>query len=333
MPFLCAGNSPQVRNDKIKEMSTSINSADTTTRPNTHTFFKSSGDWRTLIIATLVYIGWFASVFTHKQLPWWATFALLTWFGAWHLSLQHELVHGHPFRNSKLNAALASLSVTMWVPFLSFKRDHISHHNTTLTHPQLDTESYYAIPETWQNSGRLLRAIYWANRTLAFRLTVWSVFSAVQYFIADAWRAVRNVGNARAAWFLHIPALVAVIYIVTNLAGMSMVEYLIGGVFGSHSLNMMRSFAEHKTLDNESTRTAMIDAGWLMGMLMLNNNLHIAHHDEPSAPWYEVPAVAKRTNAYERAANIDSLYKGGYGEIIRRFTFKPYDQPVYSKSV
>ena len=333
MPFLCAGNSPQVRNDKIKEMSTSINSADTTTRSNAHTFFKSSGDWRTLIIATLVYIGWFASVFTHKQLPWWATFALLTWFGAWHLSLQHELVHGHPFRNSKLNAALASLSVTMWVPLLSFKRDHISHHNTTLTHPQLDTESYYAIPETWQNSGRLLRAIYWANRTLAFRLTVWSVFSAVQYFIADAWRAVRNVGNARAAWFLHIPALVAVIYIVTNLAGMSMVEYLIGGVFGSHSLNMMRSFAEHKTLDNESTRTAMIDAGWLMGMLMLNNNLHIAHHDEPSAPWYEVPAVAKRTNAYERAANIDSLYKGGYGEIIRRFTFKPYDQPVYSKSV
>ena len=246
MPFLCAGNSPQVRCDKIKEMSTSINSADTTTRSNAHTFFKSSGDWRTLIIATLVYIGWFASVFTHKQLPWWATFALLTWFGAWHLSLQHELVHGHPFRNSKLNAALASLSVTMWVPFLSFKRDHISHHNTTLTHPQLDTESYYAIPEKWQNSGRLLRAIYWANRTLAFRLTVWSVFSAVQYFIADAWRAVRNVGNARAAWFLHIPALVAVIYIVTN---------------------------------------------------------------------------------------IDSLYKGGYGEIIRRFTFKPYDQPVYSKSV
>ena len=294
---------------------------------------KSPGDWRTLIIAVLVYGGWLATVFLHKQMPWWATFALLTWFGAWHLSLQHELVHGHPFRNSKLNAALASLSLTMWVPFLSFKRDHISHHNATLTHPKLDTESYYSMPEQWQHSGRFLRSIYWANRTLAFRLTVWSVFSAVQYFIADAWRAVRNVGNARAAWFLHIPALVAVIYIVTNLADMSMVEYLIGGVFGSHSLNMMRSFAEHKTLDNESTRTAMIDAGWLMGMLMLNNNLHIAHHDEPSAPWYKVPEVAERLNAFERAQKINALYKGGYGELLRRFTFKPYDQPVYSKSV
>lgn len=294
---------------------------------------KSPGDWRTLIIAVLVYGGWLATVFLHKQMPWWATFALLTWFGAWHLSLQHELVHGHPFCNSKLNAALASLSLTMWVPFLSFKRDHISHHNTTLTHPKLDTESYYSMPEQWQHSGRFLRSIYWANRTIAFRLTVWSVFSTVQYFFADAWRAIRNVNNARSAWALHIPGLIAVTYIVNNLAGMSMVEYLIGGVFASHSLNMMRSFAEHKTLGDESTRTAMIDAGRVMSLLMLNNNLHIAHHDEPSAPWYKVPEVAERLNAFERAQKINALYKGGYGELLRRFTFKPYDQPVYSKSV
>jgi fatty acid desaturase len=295
--------------------------------------FKSPGDWRTLVIAVLVYGGWLATVFLHKQMPWWATFALLTWFGAWHLSLQHELVHGHPFRNSKLNAALASLSLTMWVPFLSFKRDHISHHNTTLTHPELDTESYYSMPEQWQHSGRFLRSIYWANRTIAFRLTIWSVFSTVQYFFADVWRAIRNVDNARSAWALHIPALIAVTYIVNNLAGMSMIEYLIGGVFASHSLNMMRSFAEHKTLGDESTRTAMIDAGRVMSLLMLNNNLHIAHHDEPSAPWYQVPEVAERLNAFERAQKIDALYKGGYGELLRRFTFKPYDQPVYSKSV
>ena len=295
--------------------------------------FKSPGDWRTLVIAVLVYGGWLATVFLHKQMPWWATFALLTWFGAWHLSLQHELVHGHPFRNSKLNAALASLSLTMWVPFLSFKRDHISHHNTTLTHPELDTESYYSMPERWQHSGRFLRSIYWANRTIAFRLTIWSVFSTVQYFFADAWRAIRNVDNARSAWALHIPGLIAVTYIVNNLAGMSVIEYLIGGVFASHSLNMMRSFAEHKTLGDESTRTAMIDAGRVMSLLMLNNNLHIAHHDEPSAPWYKVPEVAERLNAFERAQKIDALYKGGYGELLRRFTFKPYDQPVYSKSV
>ena len=294
---------------------------------------KSPGDWRTLVIAVLVYGGWLATVFLHKQMPWWATFALLTWFGAWHLSLQHELVHGHPFRNSKLNAALASLSLTMWVPFLSFKRDHISHHNTTLTHPELDTESYYSMPERWQHSGRFLRSIYWANRTIAFRLTIWSVFSTVQYFFADAWRAIRNVDNARSSWVLHIPGLIAVTYIVNNLAGMSMIEYLIGGVFASHSLNMMRSFAEHKTLGDESTRTAMIDAGRVMSLLMLNNNLHIAHHDEPSAPWYKVPEVAERLNAFERAQKIDALYKGGYGELLRRFTFKPYDQPVYSKSV
>ena len=188
------------------------------------------------------------------------------------------------------------------------------------------------MPDKWQKSGRFLRTLYWANRTLAFRLTVWSVFSAVQYFIADAWRAIRNIDNARSAWLLHFPAIVAVIYIVTRQAEMSLLEYVIGGVFGSHSLNMMRSFAEHKTLQDESTRTAMIDAGRIMSLLMLNNNLHVAHHDQPWTPWYEVPQVAARLNAYERAEQIDCLYRGGYGEIIRRFTFRPYDQPVYGQS-
>jgi len=113
---------------------------------------------------------------------------------------------------------------------------------------------------------------------------------------------------------------------------MSLFEYLVGGVFGSHSLNMMRSFAEHKTLSNESNRTAIIDAGWLMSLLMLNNNLHVAHHDEPSTPWYLVPETAKRLNSFERAALIGALYSGGYSEIIRRFAFRPYDQPVYGQS-
>ena len=113
---------------------------------------------------------------------------------------------------------------------------------------------------------------------------------------------------------------------------MSILEYVIGGVFGSHSLNMLRSFAEHKTLGDESSRTAMIDAGRIMSLLMLNNNLHVAHHDRPSTPWYEVPHVAERLNAYERAAQIDCLYRGGYSEIIRRFTFRPYDQPIYASA-
>ena len=293
---------------------------------------KSSGDWRTLIVAVVVYGGWFATIFTHEIMPWWATFGLLTWFGAWHLSLQHELVHGHPFYDSRLNVLLGALSLTLWIPFLSFKRDHLSHHQTTLTHPMTDTESYYTLPEKWLDSGWLPRSIYWANRTLAFRLTVWSVFSAVQYFIVDFWRAVRGDSTSRKAWLIHIPGCVLVLIIVNNFAGMSILEYVIGGVFGSHSLNMMRSFAEHKTLGDESSRTAMIDAGRIMSLLMLNNNLHVAHHDRPSTPWYEVPHVALRLNAYERAAQIDCLYRGGYSEIIRRFTFRPYDQPIYASA-
>ena len=69
-----------------------------------------------------------------------------------------------------------------------------------------------------------------------------------------------------------------------------------------------------------------------MSLLMVNINLHVAHHDVPSTPWYLVPETAKRLNSFERAALIGALYSGGYSEIIRRFAFRPYDQPVYGQS-
>ena len=77
-----------------------------------------------------------------------------------------------------------------------------------------------------------------------------------------------------------------------------------------------------------TTRTAMIMAGPLMSLLMLNNNLHIAHHAEPHVSWYEVPKLSRRVNAVERAREAGLLYEGGYAEVFRKFSFKPMGAPV-----
>ena len=93
------------------------------------------GDWRTIVLAVVIHAGWLAVLFTHGALPWWATVALLAVFGAWHLSLVHELVHGHPFRRRGTNELLGALPLTLWVPYKSFEYYHLAHHDTTLTHP------------------------------------------------------------------------------------------------------------------------------------------------------------------------------------------------------
>lgn len=289
----------------------------------------SPGDWRTILVAVAIHAGWLATIFSHAALPWWATVALLAVVGAWHLSLVHELVHGHPFRRRGLNELLGGLPITLWVPYRSFRHYHLAHHDTVLTHPTEDPESYYALPERWATTGRVRRAIHWANRTAAFRLTVWAVVSTIAFTAADAWRAVRGRAGFRAAWLLHLAGAAVVLHVVVRMAGIPIWEYVVGGVFVSRSINMVRSFAEHLSLADGAARTAQIRAGRAMSLLMLHNNLHVAHHDAPWTPWYEVPAHSARIGADEIAARGGGLYRGGYAEVFRRFTFRPFDQPVY----
>ena len=56
------------------------------------------GEWRTVVLILAVYGGTLATVLNHDRLGGVLTVLLLAWFGAWHLSMQHEMLHGHPFR-------------------------------------------------------------------------------------------------------------------------------------------------------------------------------------------------------------------------------------------
>ncbi|MFV3597992.1 hypothetical protein ACNJGJ_21065, partial [Mycobacterium tuberculosis] len=62
-------------------------------------------EWPTMAIVTLIYGGWLALTWWHAALP--APVILIAggWLVAWHGSLQHETIHGHPTRWRVVNAA------------------------------------------------------------------------------------------------------------------------------------------------------------------------------------------------------------------------------------
>jgi len=109
-------------------------------------------------------------------------------------------------------------------------------------------------------------------------------------------------------------------------------QFALGTLYGGRILNAIRPFPEHKYQRGVETRTAMIMAGPFMSLLMLNNNLHIAHHEEPWVPWYHVNSLARKVNAVERAREAGLLYEGGYAEVFRKFSFKPVDSPVRERN-
>ena len=71
------------------------------------------------------------------------------------MSLQHEIIHNHPTRWRRLNRALGTWPLVLWLPFEIYRRTHLQHHNDNrLTDPLEDPESYYHTSEQWRAWGR-----------------------------------------------------------------------------------------------------------------------------------------------------------------------------------
>jgi fatty acid desaturase len=72
-------------------------------------------------------------------------------------------------------------------------------------------------------------------------------------------------------------------------------------------------------------RVAVVERAPILGLLFLHNNLHVAHHDRPGAPWHRLPALYARDRERLLSANGGLVYDG-YGEVLRRFLLTPHDQ-------
>jgi fatty acid desaturase len=292
---------------------------------------RERGEWRTLLVVVAVYGLTVLTVLRYEVLTPWLAIPMLAVLGAWHLSMQHEVLHGHPFKNQFLNDAIGGIPVTLWIPYLAFKKDHHEHHLSDLTNPALDNESYYVSQEQWDKAGKIRRAAWTANRTILFRMFVWTIVSTITYVLLVLKRAVRNEKSDRLAVVLHVVGVAFVVYLV-SLSTMPLWQFALGTVYGGRILNAIRPFPEHKYQSGVETRTAMIMAGRFMSLLMLNNNLHVAHHDEPGVPWYGYHKLMNKVNAVECAREAGLLYEGGYAEVFRKFSFKPVDSPVRERN-
>ena len=298
---------------------------------STSRVLKEAGEWRTLAVIVAVYGLTVLTVVRYDVLTPWLAVPMLAVLGAWHLSMQHEVLHGHPFKNQFINDAIGGIPVTLWIPYLAFKKDHHEHHLSDLTNPALDNESYYVTQQQWDKAGKIRRAAWTANRTILFRMFVWTIVSTITYVLSVVKRAIRVEKGDRLAITLHIVGVVLVVYLV-SLSNMPLWQFALGTLYGGRILNAIRPFPEHKYQSGVETRTAMIMAGPFMSLLMLNNNLHIAHHEEPWVPWYHVNSLARKVNAVERAREAGVLYEGGYAEVFRKFSFTPVDSPVRERN-
>lgn len=271
-------------------------------------------------------------------------FACLTWFAttlpplltvglgalliAWHSSLQHEFIHGHPTPWRRVNHALGSVPLSLWLPFESYRRSHLVHHNDEqLTDPLDDPESYYWDASEWAALGPVGRTIVRTHTTLAGRLLIGPAWNIARFLRAEM-RAVRTGDRLRRRiWRHHVLQAAAVVVWVVRICGINPLVYGMM-VYAGTAVLLLRSFAEHRANEGVFERTAIVENAWVLGPLFLFNNLHAAHHERPAIPWYQLPAWYA-ANRSRLVLDNGGLVYDGYLAVVRTFLFTPHDVQVH----
>jgi fatty acid desaturase len=279
-------------------------------------------EWPTVAVAVASYASWVALVAGHRLVPVWGLLLGLAVLGAWHGSLRHEVIHGHPTRWQRLNWVIAAPPLDLLHPFSRYRDLHLAHHVSELTDPAGDPESFYVTPEEWARAGRARRAWLTASMTLIGRVTIGPFHSACAFLRREA----RALGATWRTWLGHAVAVAFVLWVVVGAAGMPLWTYLVGFVYGGASLTLLRSFAEHRAV-GDGTRSAVVQSNAAMGLLFLNNNLHHTHHARPGLAWYRLPQASRQLGSSALAASGAGSHRG-YWELVRRYAWRPIDHPA-----
>ena len=283
----------------------------------------------TILVALAIYGGFGLLTWFHAALPWWALLPLGAYLVAWHGSLQHEVVHGHPTSSATLNELLVLPSLWLWIPFRLYRESHLTHHDDVrLTDPLEDPESYYIDAASWAKAGPLTRAFLRANNTLAGRLLLGPLRCLWSFAKAEVLRLLRGDLSHLKAWGLHALGVALVLGWVIGVCDMPLWQYLLLFAYPGLSLTLLRSFLEHQARTEVSERSVIVEAGPVMSLLFLNNNLHLVHHDKPGLAWYRLPALYRQRRDLFLASNGGYFFKG-YGAIFRRYLFTAKEQPLH----
>ena len=277
-------------------------------------------EWPTIGLILGVYSVLVALVWFHALIPWWVILPVGAYAACLQSSLQHEVLHGHPTRNRLINEALVFVAPHLWLPYGRYRDTHLAHHNDLiLTCPVQDPESYYLLPDDWNAMPGAKRALYHFNNTLFGRMLIGPAVGVVRFWMAEFLQIWRGNHKIIKCWGLYFFSSFLVLSFVA-WTGMPIWQYILLIAYPAISLALVRSFCEHQAAENLGARTIVVEASPFWSLLFLNNNLHIAHHDRPSLPWYQLPKFYRDQRSAFLAKN-DNYLMHGYREIFRRYFF------------
>jgi len=280
-------------------------------------------EWPTFLVLVATYGIWlFATSTLYAQWPVIAT--VIAGFAiAQFSSLQHETLHGHPFRSRFLSEAVVLPALTLTVPYGRFRDTHLAHHHDPiLTDPYDDPESNFLDPAVWNRLSAPIRALLRANNTVLGRMTIGPIIGNLLWLRGEVTVFCAGAAGVRRAWALHLLGLLPVMAWLW-VAAMPWWAYLIAAWIG-HGLLKLRTYLEHRAHDTARARTVVVEDRGPLALLFMNNNFHVVHHMHPTVPWYELPSLYEANRAHYLRRNGGYAYRS-YAQIIRTHFLRAKD--------
>jgi fatty acid desaturase len=248
-------------------------------------------------------------------------------------SLQHEALHGHPFRIKALNEVLATPALSLTVPYGRFRDTHLAHHHDPiLTDPYDDPESNFFDPAVWVRLPKPVQRLFRLNNTLLGRITLGPIIGNLMWLQTEARLFAQNAPGVRRDWALQVLGLIPVVAWLC-WAAMPFWAYLLAAWLG-HGILKIRTFLEHRAHEDAYARTVIVEDRGPLSVLFLNNNFHAVHHRHPGVPWYKLPQTYAANRDGFLAGNDGYRYRN-YAEVFRRYFWRtkdPLPHPLYPKA-
>jgi fatty acid desaturase len=277
-------------------------------------------EWPTLVVLVATYVG---LLWASDGLYAWSAVAGIVVTGiliAQFSSLQHEALHGHPFRQGWLNELLVSPGVFVTVPYGRFKDTHLAHHHDPiLTDPYDDPETAYLDPTVWARLSPLVQAVLRLNNTLFGRMVIGPLLGTAAWLAGEVRLLRDNAPGARRHWAIHGLGLIPVIAWLW-VAAMPWWGFVLALWIGMGLLKI-RTYLEHRAHDVPRARSVIVEGRGVLAFLFLNNNLHAVHHSHPQVAWYRLPALYAANRDHFQRRNDGYVY-GSYAQVFRNFLWR-----------
>ncbi len=284
-------------------------------------------EWPTLALLIATYALWAAGT---TVVYGWSPLVGIVLAGvmiAQYSSLQHEALHGHPFRVRWLSEMVVTPGLTVTVPFGRFRDVHLAHHHDpNLTDPYDDPESNYLDPCVWATLPRIVQLVLLVNNTLAGRIVIGPIIGMGLWLRGEVRLMLAGDRAVIRDWGLHLVGLIPVVAWLW-MAAMPWWGYLLAAWVG-HGLLKIRTYLEHRAHDLCRGRSVIVEDRGPLALLFLNNNFHAVHHAHPQVPWYRLPAFYQGQRAQFLRRNEGYVYRS-YAQIFRAHFLQVKDPVVH----